>query len=404
MAEQIINSTDQQLEYTLWSRNEEYSYSPAVQKLYDLTLTYFSDAEEAAKNGQNVIWAPGFLDSQFVYACDAIPLAISEASRLGSPDVLAIADDYFQMPRETCPMIKVNMGEWYTKRNGPIKKILMNSSACEPFNVSIDIIADEGYDTRVIESEYRPPHLTEERFEQLVRSACKEFRDVAVWISGHELDDAKLDLELRRRNRICQKVRRVLELRQSHPSYIKSFPTMYLVTGCLYYFGKPDEYEEMLDMLIAEMEALKDGEYADDLVPLVWSGSRGQEYGVYKAVDEAGGVLLGWMCTMPFATDIEIGDDPVRSLVVYRFGGQSCGNTRLRAADVEAQVKRYDAKGIISYGYVGCSYSGVDRELMREYFKKRGIPSLVLDGSYQVGPASGQDITRIRAFVEMLSN
>lgn len=36
-------------------------------------------------------------------------------------------------------------------------------------------------------------------------------------------------------------------------------------------------------------------------------------------------------------------------------------------------------------------------------FQKRGYPSLALEGSFQVGPPTGQLQTRIHAFIEMLS-
>ena len=403
MSESVSRGIKQQLEYIEHCRKEEYSYSKGIDMLFDLALNYVYDAEKAAQNGKRVVWTPGFTECAFIYACDAIPLAFTEAGRIGSPEVLSIADNYFQVPRETCPMIKVNIAEWHQRRNGPIKKILACSADCEPFSIMVDIMRQEGYDVKFIDTAYRPPQLSSERYEQLVKFYCREYREVAKWITGSDIDPDKLRHELERRNRICAKIRRFLELRAKHPTYIKSFPTMYIVTSCLYYFGKPEEYERMLDTVISELEALKDGEYDRDLVPLVWAGSRGQEYGIYKAVDEAGGALLGWMCTMPFENNVEIGDDPLRALVEYKLGGQSAGATTFRCRDVETQVNKYGAKGIISYGYVGCSYSGIDRELQREYFKKRGIPSLTLDGTYQVGPASGQVITRIKAFIEMLS-
>ena len=114
--------------------------------LFDLALNYVYDAEKAAQNGKRVVWTPGFTECAFIYACDAIPLAFTEAGRIGSPEVLSIADNYFQVPRETCPMIKVNIAEWHQRRNGHIKKILACSADCEPFSIMVDIMRQEGYD------------------------------------------------------------------------------------------------------------------------------------------------------------------------------------------------------------------------------------------------------------------
>jgi benzoyl-CoA reductase/2-hydroxyglutaryl-CoA dehydratase subunit BcrC/BadD/HgdB len=52
---------------------------------------------------------------------------------------------------------------------------------------------------------------------------------------------------------------------------------------------------------------------------------------------------------------------------------------------------------------IGCSFSGVYLEMIRDYFHKKGVPGISLDGSFQVGPPSGQLLTRVRAFVEMLN-
>jgi benzoyl-CoA reductase/2-hydroxyglutaryl-CoA dehydratase subunit BcrC/BadD/HgdB len=63
----------------------------------------------------------------------------------------------------------------------------------------------------------------------------------------------------------------------------------------------------------------------------------------------------------------------------------------------------YGARGILFYSYVGCSFGGIHKEIQRDYFQKRGVPSIALEGSFQVGPPTGQSLTRIRAFIEMFS-
>lgn len=70
---------------------------------------------------------------------------------------------------------------------------------------------------------------------------------------------------------------------------------------------------------------------------------------------------------------------------------------------VNDQVKKVNARGIVYYGYVGCSFSGVQRELLRDRFKQQGVPGITLEGSFQVGPPTGQLLTRVRAFTETLA-
>jgi benzoyl-CoA reductase/2-hydroxyglutaryl-CoA dehydratase subunit BcrC/BadD/HgdB len=57
----------------------------------------------------------------------------------------------------------------------------------------------------------------------------------------------------------------------------------------------------------------------------------------------------------------------------------------------------------VLYGYIGCSFASVDREMWRNYFHQKGIPSINLEGSYQTGAPTGQLMTRVKAFIEMLS-
>ena len=40
---------------------------------------------------------------------------------------------------------------------------------------------------------------------------------------------------------------------------------------------------------------------------------------------------------------------------------------------------------------------------MRNKLKEKGIASLSISGTFQVGPPSGQLLTRVNAFVEMLN-
>lgn len=49
------------------------------------------------------------------------------------------------------------------------------------------------------------------------------------------------------------------------------------------------------------------------------------------------------------------------------------------------------------------SQSGIVREMQRQYFKEQGVPGITLEGSFQVGSPSGQLLTRVRAFTEMLA-
>jgi hypothetical protein len=70
---------------------------------------------------------------------------------------------------------------------------------------------------------------------------------------GKPVDLARVEHELARSNRILGKVRQIFALRKLNPLYIKSLATMFMVTGSANFFGKPEEYEATLDLLIEEL-------------------------------------------------------------------------------------------------------------------------------------------------------
>jgi benzoyl-CoA reductase/2-hydroxyglutaryl-CoA dehydratase subunit BcrC/BadD/HgdB len=382
---------------------KDHAHSKGVQKILKLYIDYVVDAENAARNGKSVSWASAW-EVPILYACDTIPVTMSELGRLGSKDAISVAEDYFQLPKETCSMVTSMLGEWLLRKNTPIRRIVGWNSSCEPINMAREMIRKEGYDVYRIEGITRPPRATEERRQQMTDFLAEEYRGLAKWLTGKPVNEKAVTREIERANRIATKSREILDLRPGNPYFIKSLATMFLLMGGLSYFGKPEEFEEALDLTLEEIKG-SDIIHSPNArkVPLMWIGGRGQEFSVYQALDDAGAVVLGWQTPSAvgrlFRTDI----DPVQSLAEYIANGQWVGTPvhRLEAADKQAE--KFGIKGILFYNYIGCSFASVHTEIQREHFHKKGIPSISLEGSFQVGPPTGQLLTRVRAFMEMLS-
>jgi benzoyl-CoA reductase/2-hydroxyglutaryl-CoA dehydratase subunit BcrC/BadD/HgdB len=398
-----MKGIEAQLEHILYSKKVVHKYSPGVGKILDLAVSYVYDAEKACAEGKNVIWTVGLSECPLFYACDAIPLAFTELGRLGSMEAVSISEDLFQIPRETCSMVKVVLGELYLRQKTTARRLLYNSRTCEPYNIAFELVKQFGFDIRVDDVGVKPDDITVARYEALLNFYREQLKEAAVWIGGKPLDEERLRIEIARYNRSIRKARSIMNLRRRHATYIKSLPAMFVLLGSTHYFGKPQEYEDALDLIIEEMSALQDGEYNEDTVRLVWSGARGQEFGVYEARDDAGGSVLGWCIPNTFEMGFDETKHPLDSFVEFQIGGKNSGTTSQACFVIENQIKKSDAKGLILYGYVGCSLGSIDTELKRSYFKKRDVPSIALDGTFQVGPPTGQLITRVKAFVEMLS-
>ncbi|GAA0284093.1 2-hydroxyacyl-CoA dehydratase family protein [Rhodovulum strictum] len=397
---------ESQLAYLAETR-ADHAYSPAVQKLFDLVLSYIEDAEANHRAGrQPAAWMCGGLWSPLYYACDTVPISINEVGRLGSSDAMTVAEDYFQLPKESCSMVGAVLGEFFLRADRTVKRLATYNMMCEPLNIAWELLRAEGVDVFRVEGANRPNTEDEAGRLRIIQDFIEsELRDLAIWLHGRPVDETRLSVELLRYNRILAKMRRILHLRVENPLYIRSLATMYLLIGTGTYFGKPDAYEEVLDGLLEELERPDHiRPYPENLVRLVWSGGRGQEFGVYKTIDDSGGAVTAWHTPDEWTRGYREDLPPLQAYADYIITGRTMIGTPVRHLKrIEETIAPFQARGILFYGYVGCSFAGIHREIQSTHFQRLGIPTIALEGSFQVGPPSGQLLTRIRAFVEMLS-
>ncbi|MDR0550022.1 MAG: 2-hydroxyacyl-CoA dehydratase family protein [Deltaproteobacteria bacterium] len=397
-----INS---QSEYVTYSK-QVHDYSPAIKKLLDLSEDYVPGSERAFKAGRPAVWCQGGnYQPPLLYALGVTPVAYSEMGRYSSKEDMLLAEDVYQFPVETCSMLKCTVAQWHKRLNtGTINRILGSSSSCEPFNLSWELMRLRGYDVFVNEVIYRGPSVEGERLEQLVDFTVEQLRDVAEWLTGsRDVDETKLSFEIARKNRLLRKVKKVLDLRILHPFYMKSLAIILtLNVGLNNYFGRPDDYEAAIDELIVELENTPiDEKEIQKAIPLVWAGGTGQEFGVYEAIDLAGGALLG-LRSAPFK-DYREDIPPLEAIARWVYDNSIAGAGVYARHVLDAEVTRLKARGVILYGYIGCSFASIDREMWRRFFHEKGLPCVNLEGSFQTGAPTGQVLTRIKAFVEMLA-
>ncbi len=393
-----------QRDHVLYSRNVVHAYSPAIQKMIDLFLDYIPYVNRKYKEGENVIWQEALgIDPTLTYACGALPASITELGRLSPLEAIEVSENYFQVPNETCAMVKSDLGLFYMERGNISNRIFYASKACEPYNQCFELLKDYGYDVHVVDVGFNPVGGNEDRKKQMRIHYGKELEKTAEWISGKKLDLDRLHEEQVYYNRIQRKIRTVLNLRVYHPMYMGSLPTVLMLLANDHFFAKPAEYEETLDALIEELAALEPGSYSDVNAILAWSGARGQEFNIYEAIDEAGGSILSWQIPNNTVHLFKTELDPLEALVDFEMREIQGGTSERACRSLMKEMKRYHAKGVVFYSYLGCSFATIDVELKRKYFNEHGIQGLSLIGSYDVGSVTGQFTTRVRAFIEMLS-
>jgi benzoyl-CoA reductase/2-hydroxyglutaryl-CoA dehydratase subunit BcrC/BadD/HgdB len=385
--------------------------SEAIPALAELAKSYsFKEIERQVAQGKSAIWGGSSWEAPLVRACDTIPIGINELWREESLRAEAISENRHQIPPEFCSMIKTMTGRLHLKRNDPIKRILVFGSTCEPISIALEHARHDGYEIFCIDAAtaFKP----EERRDALVQFLVKELEKVAIWLTGKPVDEEKVRSEIKLKNAVSRKIRRILDLRLKNPFFLSSIPTLQVLFGSLHYFGNADKFNAILDQLTEELEQAGENPPAQPYIPLVLAGLIGGIVGgrgLLEAIEESHGVILGWVLfsTSDFREDIR----PLESIAHYLFDAQVKGelgevagaSAVYRRVRVEELVKQTGARGIISSFVTGCPYGSVVQGLEREYFKKQGVPLVSLETTVHDQPPTEEQITKVKTFIEMLS-
>jgi benzoyl-CoA reductase/2-hydroxyglutaryl-CoA dehydratase subunit BcrC/BadD/HgdB len=156
--------------------------------------------------------------------------------------------------------------------------------------------------------------------------------------------------------------------------------------------------------MIDELKSLKEGEYVDEsLVKIVWSGVRGVDFSVYNALDVIGGYVAEW--NLPTSVDVryDLDRDPLEAMVDYDLADGSASEVEVICQKDIHLVEKSGSKGIVLYTTLGCGFLSVAQEVKRRYLSEKDIPVLILTGTSQIGEATGQVKTRLKAFLEMIA-
>ena len=383
--------------------------SEAVKRLWELHKAYSLDQiERWAEEGRSVIWGGNSWEAPLIRACDTIPVGFAELWKHDSLRAEAVAENHFQIPSEFCSMIKAMIGRLHLRKDNKIKRILYFGSTCEPISMVLDHARHDGYDVHCIDAAtaFKPG----ERRTELVAFLVNELQKVSLWLTGKRVDEDRLTAELKFKNRILHKVRRILDLRIKVPFYLNSPPTSQLLLGSNHYFGQPQIYDRILDELLAELELAASAPETRPFIPLVLAGGVAGGPKLLKVIEEANGAVLGWVIhsTSDFREDLP----PLEAVAHYLFDAQLKGelgegagaSATLRRRRIDELVEKTSARGIISSFVTGCPYGSVVQGIEREYFKKKGVPLVSLEHTVHAEePPTEEQITRIKAFIEMLA-
>jgi benzoyl-CoA reductase subunit C len=167
-------------------------------------------------------------------------------------------------------------------------------------------------------------------------------------------------------------------------------------------------YAELLSGLLSKLPS-PSGK-AGDRVRLVVTGNLCDlhQLGVFSLIDEAGGVVveddspLGRRMQLPVAES----GDPLEALARHYVEMYPCSTKCDDTLDANFDyllglVKSSQAQGVVFLRPLYCDPAGIDNPLLSNRLSAANIPTLSLDLNGRE-PATGQVLTRLQAFVEML--
>ncbi|WP_109121350.1 2-hydroxyacyl-CoA dehydratase family protein [Azospirillum sp. TSO22-1] len=382
--------------------------SEGLRILDELAAGYTFDAlEKLAADGQSVIWGGQNWDSPLVYACDTIPVSFEQLWAEESRASEAIAEDLFQVPSEFCSMAKAMLGRLHVGRAKSVKRILHFGSGCEPIHSILELTKRDGYDVQTIDTV--SAFKAQDKRDHAIRFLVTELERIAVWLTGKPVDHDRVAEQIHLKNTALRKVHRVLELRSRHPFYIAGEQTKRIFVGSLHQFGKPQRFIQAMDLLIEELEAIDAlGPEPLTYIPIVLAGSVGNVK-LFEAIEESNAGIVGWVYfgSHPYREDVP----PLEALAHFVLDAQSRGDlgegvgssVAYRRNLVEEEVRKTGARGVISSSVTGCPYASLMQQLERDHFKKVGIPIVTLETDVHKEPPTEEQITRVKAFIEMLA-
>ncbi len=381
--------------------------SPGLKALKALAESYsYAAIQREAAAGKSALWGGWSWESPLIYACDTIPIGYDQLWFDDSRKSESIAEDHFQVPGEFCSMIKAMIGRLHSDRDNQIKRILHFGSGCEPISAVLELAKRDGYDVQTLETV--TAFRTDEKRAHGIALLVSELQRIAEWLTGKPVDEDRVAVEIRRKNRVIGKVRHVLELRARHPLYIPGIATKLIFMGANHMFGAPEKFADVLDTLAAELEALDEHPLPSTYIPVVLAGSVGNQR-LFDAIEESGGAIVGWVYLGTHQYDETL--PPLESLAHFVLDAQGRGDlgeavgasVAYRRILVEEEVRKTGARGIISSSITGCPYASLMQQLERDHFSALSVPIVTLETDVHRDPPTEEQITRVKAFIEMLS-
>ena len=221
------------------------------------------------------------------------------------------------------------------------------------------------------------------------------------------LDTAVTDEKIRESiqvyNGIRSNLRKIYEIRSSHPGSISGGDTYAVIKSSMMI-----DRRVLLERLSKIVDALEVGDGDSDKKRIVLSGGICNHPDIYTIIEESGGVVV-WddLCTGSryFNGEITLDGDPISAIADRYVDRVICPAKHAmnysRAENLAQIIKDNNAQGVLFLLLKFCDPHAFDYPYLKEHLDREGIPSMLLEVEDQL-PSEGQLKTRFEAFFEML--
>jgi benzoyl-CoA reductase subunit C len=250
------------------------------------------------------------------------------------------------------------------------------------------------------------PHTLRPWSEEFYKRELVFFREKMENFSGQKISDDQLRRTIAEYNRCRALLRKLYSLRKEDPPLVSGVEVLrVLVAG----MGIPvEEFIGLLQEVIEEASS-RTQRTAPKTARLMLYGSVCDDVSLIQAVEESNAdLVIDDTCigTRSFMQDVPETPDPLDGLVTAYFSTFLCPRTDRGAESGRLQyiadlAKEYRANGVILYIYSYCDPHKFDVPDVREFLRKEGLPSLIIDDDYTLTSLAAIR-TRIQAFVELL--
>jgi len=251
------------------------------------------------------------------------------------------------------------------------------------------------------------PHTPAPWSQEFFKREMVFFREKLEDYTGNQISDGQLRKTIAEYNQCRALLRKLYSLRKVDPPLVSGTETLrVLVAG----MGIPaEEFNGLLQEVIEEISA-RSQQSAQKTTRLMLYGSVCDDFSLIQLAEENNAyVVIDDTCigTRSFMQDVPETADPLDGLVSAYFTSFLCPRTDRGAEGGRLQyiadlAKEYKANGVVMYIYSYCDPHKFDAPDVREFLKKEGLPSLIIDDDYTLTNLAAIR-TRIQAFVELLS-